>query len=83
MRTEGASLRNGGHAARAIMIGKEVWIGRGVAVLAGVTIGDGATIAANAVVSRDVPAGEVVGGVPAVPLRRRGAEPNVAKGPEQ
>lgn len=51
-----------------ITIGKRVWIGRGAVILSGITIGDGALVAANAVVTRDVPAGAVVGGVPARPL---------------
>ena len=45
----------------AIHIGKNVWIGAN----AGVTIGDGAIVAAGAVVSKDVAANTIVGGVPA------------------
>lgn len=48
-----------------IHIGKKVWIGSHVTILPGVTIGDNAIVAAGAVVSKDVPANTVVGGVPA------------------
>lgn len=48
-----------------IFIGNDVWIGAHATILSGVTIGDGAIIAAGAVVTKDVPAYAVVGGVPA------------------
>lgn len=48
-----------------IVIGKHVWIGANATVTPGVTIGDDAVVAAGAVVTRDVPACTVVGGVPA------------------
>ncbi len=48
-----------------IRIGNHVWCGLNATILKGVTIGDGAVIAAGAVVTRDVPAKALVGGVPA------------------
>ncbi len=54
-----------------ITIGDGVWFGTGVVVLAGVTIGDGTIVAAGAVVTQDLPANVIAGGVPAKVLRER------------
>lgn len=70
-RSDEATIRNAGHTAKPIVIGREVWIGRGVTVLGGVEIGDGATVGANAVVTHNVAAGAVVAGVPAEPIVSR------------
>lgn len=53
----------------AIKIGNRVLICYGAVILKGVTIGDGAVIAAGSVVTHDVPAGCLAGGVPAKILR--------------
>lgn len=52
-----------------IKIGNHVWIGMNVIILKGVTIGDGAVVAAGAVVTRDVEANSLVGGVPAKEIK--------------
>lgn len=48
-----------------IVLGKNVWIGSNATILQGVTIGDNSVVAAGAVVTKDVAANTVVGGVPA------------------
>ncbi len=48
-----------------IVIEDDVWIGTAAVITQGVTVGAGAVVAAGAVVTRDVPAGTVVAGVPA------------------
>ncbi len=53
-----------------ITLGKNVWVGAHATILAGVTVGDGSVIAAGAVVTKDVPAGCVAGGVPAKIIKR-------------
>ena len=52
-----------------IKIGNHVWVGQGATILKGVTIGDGAIIAAGSLVTKDVPAHCIVGGMPAKVIR--------------
>ncbi|MBE1877918.1 acyltransferase [Myceligenerans sp. TRM 65318] len=59
------------HTAEGITIGDDVWIGSHVVVLDGVSVGDKAVLAAGAVVTKDVPAGAVVGGNPARVIKWR------------
>jgi sugar O-acyltransferase (sialic acid O-acetyltransferase NeuD family) len=49
----------------------DVFVGAGAVVLPDLTIGAGATVAAGAVVTRNVPAGTMVAGVPAVVKKAR------------
>lgn len=48
-----------------VVIKRNAWIGAGATILPGVTIGENAVVAAGAVVSKDVVANTIVGGVPA------------------
>lgn len=61
----GASRRAGRNTFDPIIVGDGTWIGANVTVLGGVTIGEGCVVAAGAVVTRDVPANSMIGGVPA------------------
>ena len=58
---------------RDVRVGHNVWIGYGACVLRGTSIGDNAIIGSNSVVTHDVPANAVVGGVPARLIRMREA----------
>jgi acetyltransferase-like isoleucine patch superfamily enzyme len=54
-----------------VIIEDNVWIGIRATILPNVTIGKGAVVAVGAVVTKDVPPYTVVGGVPAVFIKKR------------
>ena len=54
-----------------VTIGHDVWLGQNCIVLDGITIGTGAVVAAGAVVTKDIPAYAIVGGVPAKLIKYR------------
>jgi acetyltransferase-like isoleucine patch superfamily enzyme len=63
--SDGHSINGKNRIAAPIIIGNHVWIGLNATILKGVSIGNGAVVAAGAVVTRDVSANALVGGVPA------------------
>ncbi len=66
-------IRRQGIYKRDVEVGSNVWIGYGACILRGVRVGDNSIVGTNSVVTRDVPANAVVGGVPARVLRMRAA----------
>jgi maltose O-acetyltransferase len=56
---------------KAVTIGDHVWIGRNVNILPGVVVGEGAIIAMGSIVTKEVPAGAIVGGNPAKVIGHR------------
>lgn len=61
-----------------IIIHNDVWIGSSVTLVPGIEIGNGAIIGSNSLVTKNVPAYAIVGGVPAKIIRYRFA-PDVIK----
>ena len=53
------------------VIGRDVWVGAHTIIMTGVTIGDGAIIAAGSVVTKDIEAYAIYGGVPAKKIKDR------------
>jgi maltose O-acetyltransferase len=70
--------RLGWEYAEPITIGDNVWLGGGAIVCPGVTIGDDTVVGAGAVVTRDLPAGVVAYGVPAIVQREIGDRDRIA-----
>lgn len=70
-RTDKPMMWQGVTPAQRVQIDDDVWIGARAIILPGVHIGRGAIISAGAVVTKDVAAYTIVGGVPAKPIRQR------------
>jgi len=62
---------------RKVTISDDVWVGANCTIASGITIGQGAVVAANAVVTKDVAAYAVVGGVPAKFIKSRKPQSNI------
>jgi len=68
---KGKALFESGFTAHGIEIEDNVWLGSGVTILDGVRIGRNSIIGAGSVVTRSIPDGVTVAGVPARAIARR------------
>jgi len=70
-RTDISIVNQGDTNARPPTIKKGAWLGRNVVIMPGVKVGEGAIVGAGAVVTKDVEAFTMVGGVPAKFIKKR------------
>lgn len=73
-------IRLQGVTRKGIKIGSNCWIGAKVTILDGVSIGNNCVIAAGAVVTKDMPSGSLIGGVPAKVLKTIGENKKIHAG---
>jgi acetyltransferase-like isoleucine patch superfamily enzyme len=64
-------IRQQGIYKRDVVVGANVWIGYGACLLRGVRVGDNSILGTYTVVTKDIPANAVVGGIPARVIRMR------------
>ena len=70
--TPGKTIWNGERGNNGItVVEDDVWIGTATIIMSGITIGKGSIVAAGSVVTKDIPACEIWGGVPAKKIRNR------------
>lgn len=62
-----------------VIIEEDVWVGSNVVILSGVRIGRGAVVAAGSIVTKDVEAYTIVGGVPAKKIKKRFSDDTIEK----
>ncbi len=70
-----SSARFGGeHFVREVELKNNVWLGSNVKILKGVTIGENSVIANGSIVTVDIPANVIAGGIPAKVIKKIGDE---------
>jgi galactoside O-acetyltransferase len=67
-------IREQGHSGGNIVIEDDVWVGANAVITPNVVIGKGAIVAAGAVVVHSVNSYDIVGGVPAITIGKRGQQ---------
>lgn len=65
---EGQKISTSKMYSKDVIIGDNVWIGVNVVIMPGVVIGNRAIIGSSAVVTKNIPSGEIWGGIPAKKL---------------